>query len=300
MNRVEAQARITRNLATIRYQLEDLSRRGLYMSRFTEDLVQRTVAAATGRRVVDLNAAANNFPGIDLRTDDERIGYQATLRATKQKFDLTKAALSKEAASPTSRVGQLRDVYVVGVSCVDNPEIRRWSALHPQGVIRIRAIELYSLLEVSHLDDDALSDVDDIVQGFANDWGRPLRPDAEEIATIVGWLDRPAIRDNRHYESNWQDLQRAMEDIRRLLARGVDDMGDRIVRPKVTFHQPFSAPLSAIYDASHDISRALTSFLQRNGPLTREDMDLIDDRRRRIQNKVTILCEAAGIDAPSW
>ncbi|MCZ4069008.1 SMEK domain-containing protein [Microbacterium sp. H37-C3] len=300
MNRVDAQARITRNLATIRYQLEDLARRGLYMPRFTEELVQRAVGAATGRKVLDLNSGTNNFPGIDLRTDDETVGYQATVRATKQKFDLTRSALAKEATSSTSRVKRLADVYVVGISCVDNAQIRRWNPVDAQSNVRMRAIELYSLLDLAHVGDDALYEVDDVVQGFANDWGRPRQSDAREIATIVAWLDRPAIRDARHYESNWQDLRTAMQDIRRLLARGVDDAGDRIARPKSTFQPPYSAPLQQIYNASHQISRILTASLQHGSSLTGNDMGAIDAFRLEIQRNVTLVCDEAGLEAPRW
>ena len=116
MSMMGAQARIIKNLAIIRYQLEDLGRQGLYLPRFTEELVQRTVNTVSNRDVVNLNTVSNNFPGIDLRSADETVGYQVTRHATKQKYDHTKSSLTTEFSKANSRVADLRDVFLVGLT----------------------------------------------------------------------------------------------------------------------------------------------------------------------------------------
>lgn len=300
MSRIDTNSRITRNLAIIRYQLEELSRRGMYMPYFTEELLQKTLNAASSQGVNNLNTVSNNFPGIDLRSADETVGYQATRHVTKAKYDKTRSALITELERADSRVTMLRDVYVVGVTCVNNAAIRRWTQLDPRYHPRIRCIELNNLLDLPSLGDDVLLDVDNAIQGFVNDWGRPRNSDAAEIRTIVGWLDRPAIRDSRALELSWENMNTAMEGIRRLIGQGVDDLGHPITRPWSTFREPYDQNLRKIYDASHQISRLLTPHLQGQGSLTSADLRRIDDLRLLIQARATDLCINAGIARPQW
>lgn len=300
MSRIDALARVTQNLAIIRYQLEDLGRQGLYRPRFTEELVQRTLNTVTNQDVVNLNTELNNFPGIDLRSADETVGYQVTRHATKQKYDLTKRSLITELSKADSRLDGLRDVLVVGLTCVDNKEIRRWSPVDPSHTPRIRTIGLFALIDLSRVGDEELMRVDDVVQGFVHNWGRPLHSDAAEIRTIVGWLDRPAVRDNRSVEADWTEMNEAMKGIRRLLAQGVDDLGHPVTRPRSTFKAPFDEHLTTIYQASHRISRILAPSIRTSRTPESADVDLIDDQRRLIQVAVTTLCGFAEIDPPIW
>lgn len=300
MNRIDTQTRVTRNLAIIRYQLEELSRQGLYAHRFTEELVQHTLNSTPSHAVWNLNTKSNNFPGIDLLSSDETVGYQVTRHVTKAKYDKTSSALSSELGKRDSRVSALRDVYVVGITSVNNPSIHRWALVDPGYPVRIRAVELSSLLNLSTASSEALLALDDVIQGFVNDWGRPQRSDADEIPLIVGWLDRPAVRDSRALELSWADMNSAMQGIRRLLAQGVDDLGHPVSRPMSTFREPFNQNMKVIYDASHQISRLLAPHLQGNGALTSEDVDLIDGLRVVIQRAATSLCVAAGTPPPQW
>lgn len=300
MSRIDVQVRITRNFAIIRYQLEELARQGLYMSRFTEELTQQTLNAVLTQEVGNLNTFSNNFPGIDLRSADEMVGYQVTRHATKAKYDTTISSLVGEFDKTDSRVSTLRDVYVVGLTSVKNSIIHRWRPLAPGYPARIRMIELHTLLDLSSVGDETLLLVDDVVQDFVNDWGRPRRSDAKEIATIVGWLDRPAIRDTRALELSWVDMNAAMQGIRRLLGQGVDELGHPVTRPKSTFHEPFDQHLQKIYSASHKISQILAPHVQGQSPLSHGDVCRIDRLRLEIQKSTTELSIAAEVLPPQW
>ncbi|WP_137244032.1 SMEK domain-containing protein [Plantibacter flavus] len=299
MSRSETLERITKNLVLIHYQTKELASTGLYRSRFTEDLVQQTVEVASGHQLRNLNASVGNFPGIDLRSADEQVGYQATRQVDKAKFTSTTNALNKEFSSPTSRIMNLKEVYVVGLKCV-RTTIRQWTPLTAHPSTRIRAVELQQLLDLYHLDDDSLDQIDDILARAAASWSMSLRSDASEIADIANWLDRPALKDSRHHEANWDDMYEAMRDIRRLIATGLDSKGRPIARPERTFSGKLRQILREIRDKSHQITLVLSPSFQAGGNPSAREANEIDLLRNQLQHLVTDLCKEAGVDAPRW
>lgn len=301
VSRVETQGRILRNLALVQNQLQFLSAHQLYSAHFIEELVQECLKVTTRREVENLNSISNNFPGIDLRSSDRTVGYQATLHVTKAKFDKTVAALASEVSRPSSRVSELVDVHVVGLTCVKNADIRRWSLVSQTvSSMRIRSIELNSILDLSKIDNDGLDDLDEVIQGFVDHWGHARTSDAEEVKKIVGWLDRPAIRDSRNAEMNWADMHGAMRSVRRLIAQGVDDLGHPFTRPRTTFADPYATQLKRIYVLSSQISQELRACLQAGSLPEQDSVDRIESMRLEIQKIVGEICLAAMIPPPVW
>lgn len=300
MSRSDTLERITKCMAIIHHQTEDLAADGLYRSRFTEDLVRQTVEVASGSKIVDLNSNSGNFPGIDLRSADGTIGYQATRSVTKTKHDKTASAIIKELARSDCRVRDIRKIYVVGIRCVKNPEIQRWSPLigHPE--VRIRSLTLTSLLDTSSLSDDTLDEIDDILGAAVAGWSKNSRSDSEEIEVILEWLDRPALHDFRDHEANWSNMQGAMQDIRRLLVRGVDDLNRPVCRPLTHFSGEIKRSLRDIKEMTHQISRTLTSSLNDRNQLAPGAAQVVDAMRLELQQLVTSLSEQAAVPGPRW
>jgi hypothetical protein len=301
LSRSDIQRRIHRSLAVIRYQCETLSQAGLYDSASLEELMQRLLNIDRNDQVTNLNFRSANFPGIDLRSPDGSVGYQVTLHATKAKFDETVRVINNEISSHSGRLDGLQDVYVVGLTCVKNTRIRQWSpATATSASPRIRAVEMKSLFDLALYTDELLADFDDELQSFVADWGRPLQTEAIAIEIFVSWIDRPALRDARDMESSWSAMEAAMQQLRKLLKQGVDDSGNPVVRPITTFQGPIKVKLNEIYDASHSISKALTTG--RRGP-TFPDANAvleIDRLRAVIRTRVEELCHLANVDQPTW
>ena len=301
MNKVEAQQRILRNLAVIHYQVEALSRNGQNISIYAETAIQDSLNAVTGLSWTNINASSNNFPAIDLISQDGIRGVQATLRTTKAKLDKTIDALVKELAKPTSQLTALRQVEVVGLTCVNNPTVTAWAIIkglkHP---VAVRGIDLETLLGLSNLSDVELADLDEALQALATTSPFHLRSDQEEMRTIIAFLDRPAIRDRRTMEFDWHAMQDAMLSVRRLIAQGTNDTGQQITRPYPTFQPRLATLLKAIYTESAAISALLRNELHSPGSMRESEWMLLEGHRRRIQEKVTELATEANIPAPQW
>lgn len=184
----------------------------------------------------NLNASNNNFLAIDLVTQDGTRGVQATFRTTKAKVVKTIDALVKELARPTNRLTALLRVEVVGLTCVNNPTVTSWQTIKGyKHSVRVRGIDLETLLGLPNLGDVELANLDQALQGLATTSPFHLRSDQEEMRTILAYLDRPAIRDRRPVEMDRHAMQDAMLSARRLIAQGANDAGQQITRPFPTF-----------------------------------------------------------------
>lgn len=299
MNRVEAQNRIIRNLAVIQHQVGSLAKNGQNMSAYSEGVIKDSLNAATGLGWTNLNAAQNNAPAIDLISADGTRGVQATLQTTKQKFDKTVASLTKELERPGSALSGLRQVEVVGLTCVSNVKVTTWSTL-PKHSMRVRGIDLLRLLALNALDDEQLADVDDVMQGAATTGPFHVNSDKDEIRTIIAYLDRSAIRHSRHIELDWHAMGDAMRSIGRLLTQGADDTGHQITRPYRTFQPPIRDLLYEIYRATTEISLLLRNELRSPGTLTQSEGVRIDGYRLQVQETVTTLANEVGLPPPIW
>ncbi|MEV6268983.1 SMEK domain-containing protein [Kribbella sp. NPDC051936] len=301
MNKVEAQQRVIRNLAVIRYQIEALGKNGQNISIYTETAVLDSLNAATRLNWRNVNASANNFPGVDLITPDGVRGVQATARATKAKLDKTIKAITGEFARPNNRLANLTQVEVVGLSCVRNSIVTTWRTIPgPTGVLKVRGIDLLTLLKVTTLHDDELSDLDRALQGLAMTSPFQLRSDKDELRKIIAYLDRPAIRDKRQMEMDWRAMEDAMISIRRLLAQGANDGGYTITRPYQTFQPETAASLKEIYVASAAISSLLKNELHSPGSMADSEWHMLEGHRLRIQETVTRLADTAEVAPPIW
>lgn len=304
MNRVDTQRRILRHLAIIEHQVKTLNRHGQNISMYTETAVAEAMTAITGKRWKNLNAASNNFPGIDLMSPDGANGVQATADLNKAKFDKTVAVVTKELSDPKkNRLKSVKTVEVIGMTCVTNGDVTGWKKIStPIQTIEIRGISLEKRLEVENLDEHALEHLDRAFQGLASIHGpHLLRPDHEELrAVIIPFLERPAIRDNRAVEVDWNDMQEAMLSIRRLLGQGINDAGYLVTRPYPTFQHEAAKLLKEIYNETSAISGLLRYELKTQGALRDSDARLIDGHRIRIQECVTALAAGAHLDPPAW
>lgn len=299
MNRADAQARIIRNLAVIAHEASLLAANGQNRSTYAEQLIRDSLNAAHGRGWVDLNATQFNTPAIDLLSADGSHGIQATLGATKQKFDKTSTALKKVLMASAGKLSGLTHVEVVGLTCVRNPKITAWSTL-PGHHVQVRAIDLLRRLDLTNLGNDQLADVDDVMQNAATNGPFHVNSDGHEMQTIIAYLDRPAIRHARPMELQWRDMEDAMKSIRRLLAQGADDSGRQITRPYRTFQPHLRTLLYEIYSATSQISALLANELRVRGTMTESEGTRIDGYRLRIQEAVTELAAATGLKPPEW
>ncbi len=258
MNKVEAQQRILRNLAVIRYQVELLNRHGQNISAYSETAIRDSLTAVTGQPWSNLNAASNNYPALDLVSSDGLRGVQATAHTTKAKLDKTISALVKELNQLPSPLPKLRHAEVVGLTCVTSQAVTAWQDINIGGqLVKVRGVALERILDLSNRSDVELAKLDRTLQGLASTSPFHIRSDREELLTIIAYLDRPAIRDSRHLESDWHDMQDAMRSIRRLLGQGADDSGHQITRPYSTFQPVVAALLKQIYADTSAISALL-------------------------------------------
>lgn len=304
MNKVDTQRRILRHLAIIDLQVRSLNRHGQNISMYTETAVAEAMTAITGQRWKNLNASSNNFPGIDLVSPDGAYGVQATAELDKAKFDKTVAVVTRELADPKkNRLKSVKTVEVIGMTCVTNPAVTKWKTIStPKQTIEIRGIALEKRLEVENLDEAALEHLDREFQGLASIQGpHLLRPDEEELRTvIIPFLERPAIRDKRPAELDWNAMQEAMLSIRRLLTQGINDAGYLVTRPYATFQHEAAQLLKEIYNETSAISALLRYELKTPGALRESDGRLIDGHRIRVQECVTELAVGAHLSPPAW
>jgi post-segregation antitoxin (ccd killing protein) len=301
VNKVETQGRIARNLAVLRYQVENLNANGQNISAYCETAICDALNAVTGHGWTNANAAAYNFPAIDLVASDGNRGVQATLHTTKTKLDKTIRTLKGALFATPSRLDDLREIEVVGLTCVNNTVVTSWqNVAGPKHSVKIRGIALGRLLRLQNLDGSQLSALDDALQGLTMTTPFHLSPDEAEAATIIAYLDRPAIRDARHLEGSWQHMQDAMRSIRRLLTQGANDLGQQVTRPHQTFQPGLARLLKEIYTETEAISALLRSELRVTGSLTSSEAILIDGHRLRIQEKVTELARRTRNAPPTW
>jgi hypothetical protein len=301
MNKVETWGRIARNLAVLRYQVENLNLQGHNISAYCETAIGDALNAVTGFGWTNVNDTAYNFPAIDLITSDHTRGVQATFHADKAKLDKTIKTLNSELWATPSRLASLREVEVIGLTCVKTAVVGAWQDVAgPNGPVRIRGIALDKSLRLQKPDQFQLDALDEALQGLTMTTPFHLSPDEAEAATIVAYLDRPAIRDTRHFEASWQEMQDAMRSIRRLLTQGANDLGHQITRPHQTFQPRLRSLLKEIYGETEAISALLRNELRVAGSLTPSEALLLDGHRVRIQEKVTALAVATGNRPPVW
>lgn len=301
MNKIEAQQRILRNLAVIRYQVEALNKNGQNLSIYAETAIRDSLNAVTGLSWTNINAGNNNFPAVDLISQDGVRAVQATFHTTKAKLDKTIDVVQEELAKGNNRLSALRDVEVVGLTCVSNRKVTSWTSIQgPKQAVRVRGIDLETLLGIANLGDGELDALDQALQGFTTTSPFHLSSDHDEMRTIIAFLDRPAIRDRRAAEFDWQDMQDAMRSIRRLIGQGANDTGQQITRPYPTFQPPFAALLKAIYSESAAISVLLKNELRVPGSMRESEWFLLEGHRVRMQEHVTELAVNARLPAPQW
>lgn len=301
MNKVEAWGRIARNLAVLQYQVENLNTHGHNISAYCEAAICDALNAVTGLRWTNANDAANNFPAIDLITSDRIRGVQATLHTNKAKLDKTIGTLRDELWATRSRLASVREVEVIGLTCVKSTAVTSWQDIAgPKASVRIRGIALDRALRLQSPDSFQLDALDHALQGLTMTTPFHLSPDEVEAATIIAYLDRPAIRDTRHHEASWVEMQDAMRSIRRLLTQGANDLGQQITRPHQTFQPRLGSLLKEIYTESEAISALLRNELRMVGSLTPGEAILLDGHRLRIQEKVTELAMQTGNPPPAW
>jgi hypothetical protein len=301
MNKVEAQQRILRNLAVIRYQVELLNRHGQSISIYSESAIADSLTAMTGEAWTNLNASNNNYPAIDLLSPDGARGVQATAHTTKAKLDKTVEALVKELNRTPNRLPALRQVEVVGLTCVGSRAVTSWQSMRgTKQAVRVRGVSLEKLLDLPNQGDAELLELDRALQGLASTSPFHLRSDQEELKTVIAYLDRPAIRDRRDVEMDWRAMEDAMLSIRRLLGQGASDAGHQITRPYPTFQPVIAAMLKVIYTETSAISALLRDELLLPGSMRDSDWSLLEGHRLRIQEKVTELAVEARLTPPSW
>ena len=301
MNKVEAQYRILRNLAVIGHQVDLLNRHGQNISMYSEAAIADSLSVVAGQPLTNLNSSQNNYPGLDLLSADGTLGIQATAKVTKAKMNQTVAALVKQFTQSSGVLPNLRQVEVIGFTCVTNKDVTTWREVTTNAQsVTVRGIALVKRLELANRSDIQLVKLDRMLQGLASTSLFNLRADEVELQTIIAYLDRPAIRDDRHIEANWSDMQDAMRSIRRLLGQGANDMGQQITRPYSTFQPAVAGLLQGIYADTAAISRFLRGELQVPGSISTGDKMLLDGYRLRIQEKVTDLAAAARLPPPAW
>lgn len=299
MNPVETRTRIHRNLAVCRYQAEALNRNGQGISDYSETAVEAALNAVHDWQLRNLNSTANNTPAVDLLSADDTIGVQATFHVTKAKYDKTIRALKEELKKPKNSVSKITHLHVVGLTSVKNKAINEWSQIDNTG-IQVRAYSLSRHLDLSNLQEDALTALDLEFQKLASTRGLLLRSDEAELAVIARHLDRKAIGDTHDIELDWQAMHTAMQDIRRLLNQGSDNASQVITRPYDTFQPKYSVGLKSICDTTVLISRILGPGLSSQSVLTYADGVLVDGYRRKIMEIIRELCSIAQIQMPSW
>jgi hypothetical protein len=301
MNKVEAQQRIVRNLAVIRYQVELLARHGQNISIYTETAIADSLTAVTGQAWANINATHNNYPALDLLSSDGVFGVQATAHTTKAKLDKTIHALVKELGRAPSRLSDLQQVEVVGLTCVASRAVTSWQTVEGgTRAVKVRGVALEKLLNLPNRSEIELTSLDRTLQDLASTSPFHLRSDQDELRTILAYLDRPAIRDHRKIEMDWQAMQDAMVSIRRLLGQGANDLGQQITRPYATFQPVAAGLLREIYMESSEISVLLRDELHSPGSMRGSDWSLLEGHRLRIQEKVTELAAEAQLTPPLW
>lgn len=300
MNRVESETRALRYLAIIQQQLRLASAHDVYQPIYSETVVQDSMNARFKLGLRNLNVDQLNFPAIDLRTKDRKHGIQATRKATAAKYKHTLAAMRTEMEQPGNRLKDLVEVQIVGIECVTNRALQTWHV--PEGVAgaRVRMICLDKVLRLKEAKTKRLGKVENVLHGLSSSVGPQLRGDRDEIVSIAAFVDRPAIRDSRKVEGDWEEMDQAMKDIRRLLSLGTTPAGVTTTRGWQTFQPPVSAMLKTAYDASAQISRLLRDEVRAPGSLTQAQERLIDGHRLTIQEQVTLACRHLSIAPPVW
>lgn len=301
MNKVEAWGRIARNLAVVRYQVENLNAQGQNVSAYCEVAICDAFNAVTNLGWTNINDVAHNFPAIDLITSDRTRGVQATLHVNKAKLDKTIKALETELWKTGDPLVDLQEVEVVGLACVGSGAVVSWQDVPgPKSTVKIRGVSLDKALRRRNPDQSQLDALDHALQSLTLTTPFHLSSDEIEAATIIAYLDRPAIRVMRHHEASWAEMQDAMRSIRRVISQGANDLGQQITRPLQTFQPEVRSLLKEIYKETEAISQLLRNELCSAGSLTVGEATLIDGHRLRIKEHVTALAAHTGNDQPSW
>lgn len=194
-------------------------------------------------------------------------------------------------------------VEVIGLTCVKNKDVTSWKTLTVAShSIEMRGISLERRLGIENLDEWSLDHLDRAFQGLASTHGPyQLRSDREELEfVIIPFLDRPAIRDRRPVELDWNAMQDAMLSIRRLLTQGINDGGYLVTRQYSTFQPEAAHLLKQIYHETRAISRLLRDELHVPGTLRESDGVFVDGHRLCIQECVTKLAIGANLPPPVW
>jgi hypothetical protein len=225
---------------------------------------------------------------------------QATLHTTKQKVDGTIEVLEKGLKlTHGSQFGGIRQIEVVGLRCVKNAKVTAWRDVSG-GRVRMRGIDLLTLLDLPNLSVGQLGELDEVLQSATMITPYHLNSDQDELRKIVSWLDRPALRDHRSVEQSWVAMEEAMLSIRRLIAQGANAFGHPYTRPYPTFQPAVAKLLKSIYDESAAISKLLKNELTSPGSMTEGEGVLIEGHRLRMQELVVKLAVQAHLPPPVW
>lgn len=301
MNTVEARSRILRHLAVIRHQVDLQNRNNQQIADYCETAAQDALNAAFGWRLQNLNGTTFNQPAIDLQSANKRIGVQVTNHVTKKKYDDTLDSLLL-ARQTNPDLEKIKEVYVVGMTCVDNADITLWKPVSAAPHIKAIALPLEKALNLSNRTPAQIGRIDKAMQDLAYTTPAFSRTDKDELELhLIPALNRAAITDTHTIEVDWTRLLTAMADIRRLLCQGANPSGHVVTRPLTTFQPDAKNKLTEILRSTNAISGIVKrGITPATGQLSQGDGLLVDGYRKKIREVASDLCTEAGIIVPAW